>query len=172
MKAENLQGDTVVELYLIRHADALALGERGITNDQDRPLSEKGETQAEAVAKALKAKGIVLDRLYTSPLVRARQTGENILRVWSRPELALETCDELMPDSKHRKLSKFLLKSGGEKIGLVGHMPHLGEYAAWLLGAKDAQIDLAKAGVALIQCGELPAKGLGELQWLVTPEWY
>ena len=30
----------------------------------------------------------------------------------------------------------------------------------------------AKAGVAFITCGDLPIKGIGALQWLVTPEWY
>jgi phosphohistidine phosphatase len=161
-----------VELFLIRHADALELGERGITNDEERPLSEKGEADAEAAALALQAKGVVLDKLLTSPLLRARQTAEILLRVWSRPELVLDTCDCLAPPGKPRKLSKYLLKTGSEKIGLVGHMPHLGEYAAWLLGNKKVQVDLAKSGVALITCGELPAKGLGTLQWLVTPEWY
>ena len=160
-----------MELYLIRHAEALALGERGITNDEERPLSDSGESVAEAAARALQAKGIVLDRLFTSPLLRARQTAEIFLRVWSRPELVLETCDALAPGGKPRKLSKILLRSSGEKIGLVGHQPHLGDYAAWLIGAKKAQIDIAKAGVAVLECGELPAKGLGSLRWLVTPEW-
>ncbi|HZZ81881.1 MAG TPA: phosphohistidine phosphatase SixA [Gemmataceae bacterium] len=161
-----------MDLYLIRHADALALGERGITNDEERPLSEKGEADAERAAKALQARGIVLDRLLTSPLLRARQTADILLRVWAKPELVLDTCDQLAPSGKPRKLSKYILKSGGEKIGLVGHMPHLGEYAAWLLGNKKYQIDVAKAGIVYITCGELPAKGLGALQWLVTPEWY
>jgi phosphohistidine phosphatase len=161
-----------VELFLIRHADALALGERGITNDDERPLSETGEAEAQAAALALQTKGIVLDKLVTSPLLRARQTAEIMLRVWSRPDLILDTCDGLAPSSKHRKLSKYLLRAGGERIGLVGHMPHLGEFAAWLMGHKKFQIDLAKAGVAFVTCGDLPAKGLGSLQWLVTPEWY
>lgn len=161
-----------MDLYLIRHADALALGERGITSDEERPLSDKGIGQSEAAARALHARGIVLDKLLTSPLVRARQTAEIMLRVWSRPELALENCDELAPGGKARKLSKQLLKLEGERIGVVGHMPDLGDYAAWLLGSKKAQIDLAKAGIILIQCGEAPAKGLGSLQWMVTPEWY
>ena len=161
-----------MELYLIRHAEALALGERGITSDEERPLSQKGESQAEAAAKALLSRGIVLEKLFTSPLVRARQTAEVLLRTWSKPELILETCDALAPGGKPRKLSKFLLKSGSERMGLVGHMPHLGEFAGWLLGAKKAQIDFAKAGIALITCGDLPSKGMGELQWLVTPDWY
>jgi phosphohistidine phosphatase len=113
-----------------------------------------------------------LDKLYTSPLLRARQTTEILARVWERPELTVETCNLLAPGGKPRKLSKQILKAGGGKIGLVGHMPDLGDFAAWLLGYKKAQIDLAKAGVVLIQCGEMPGKGMGALQWMVTPEWY
>ena len=161
-----------MELYLIRHAEALALGERGVTNDEERPLSETGEKQADSLAKALQQRGIILDQLCTSPLLRARLTAEILLRVWSKPELILETCDELVPEGKPRKLSKYLLKRGGEKIGLVGHMPHLGNFAGWLLGDKNIQIDLAKAGVIKISCGDAPGKGLGDLRWMVTPEWY
>lgn len=160
-----------MDLYLIRHAEALALGERGITNDEERPLSEEGEAQAEAAAKAMKKRGILLDKLYTSPLVRARQTAEIMARVWARLELIVETCDALAPESRMRKLSKTLLKSEGEKIGIVGHMPHLGEFAGWLLGDKNVQIDFAKAGIALMPC-ELPSKGMGTLHWMVSPEWY
>jgi phosphohistidine phosphatase len=161
-----------MDLYLIRHAEALEIGERGITTDEERPLSEKGEAQAHAAAKALQRHGIALDNLCTSPLLRARQTADILLQDWARPELTLETCDALAPGSKLRKLSKYVLKQGGEKIGLVGHMPQLGSFAAWLLGSKKVQIDIAKAGVVLISCNDAPSKGLGSLQWIVTPNWY
>lgn len=161
-----------MELYLIRHAEALALGEPGITSDAERPLSETGESQSQAAALALQAKGVVLDKLFTSPLLRARQTAEILVRVWARPELLLETCALLAPGGKPRKLSKFIAKSTGAKIGLVGHMPDLADYAAWLIGDKTAQIEIAKAGVAVVTCDDTPGKGLGSLQWLVSPDWY
>jgi phosphohistidine phosphatase len=159
-------------VYLIRHADALALGERGITDDEERPLSEQGEEQARVVGKLFQRRGIVLDRLYTSPLLRARQTAEAMLKVWSRHDLELQTCPALAPGVRPRRLCRFLLKQGGEKVGLVGHMPHLGFVTGWLIGDKKVQIDLAKAGVAYVSCGEAPGKGLGVLQWLVGPDWY
>jgi phosphohistidine phosphatase len=161
-----------VDVFLIRHADAVPLGERGITNDEERPLTDKGEEQAVAVGKLFQKKGIVLDRLYTSPLLRARQTAEAMLRLWSRPELELQTCSALAPDVKPRKLSRFLLKQGGEKVGLVGHMPHLAVITGWLIGDKNLGIDLEKTGVAYVSCGEAPGKGLGVLHWLVSPEWF
>ena len=161
-----------MDLYLIRHADALALGERGVTEDAERPLSEKGEEQANAAAKALKKHGVELDRLYASPLLRARQTADILVKSWSSGVLAVETCDALEPGSKPRKLSRFLLKQEGEHIGLVGHMPHLAELAAWLIGGKKSQIEIAKSGVLCLHFGDATGKGLAELQWLVTPAWY
>jgi phosphohistidine phosphatase SixA len=53
----------------------------------------------------------------------------------------------------------------------VGHQPDLGEFAAWLIGSKKAQIDIAKAGVAFIHCEKEVTKGGGSLEWLVPPEW-
>ncbi len=161
-----------MELYLIRHAEAAAVGERGVTRDEDRPLTAKGETQAGDLARTLRARGVTLDRLYTSPLVRARQTAEILLRGLARHDLALDTSDELAPGGKPRKLGKFLFKQEGERIGLVGHMPHLAEFAGWLIGDKEVNLNLAKAGVAYIRCPESPSKGVGALRWMITPEWF
>jgi phosphohistidine phosphatase len=160
-----------VDLYLIRHAEAQALGERGVTEDSERPLTPIGEQQSAAVGKMFQRRGIVLDKLISSPYVRAQQTA-NILLRHLQPAPELETTDALVPNAKPRKLAKFLRSMEGERIGLVGHLPHIGEWAGWLIGAKKAQIDFAKAGVACVACGELPGKGLGTLQWLVTPKWF
>jgi phosphohistidine phosphatase len=160
-----------VDLYLIRHADALAVGENNVTEDAARPLSGEGETQAQKMARALRKRGVTLDTLVTSPLLRARQTAECMLKVWNGNAPAMHTCDDLAPDSKNRKLARYLRRLGGERIGLVGHMPHIGAWAAWLIGSKKAQIDFAKAGVAHITCGDGPRQGMGVLQWLVTPAW-
>jgi phosphohistidine phosphatase len=161
-----------VDVYLIRHADALCLGERGITDDEERPLSEEGTQQARDVGQLFQRKGIVLDRLYSSPLLRARQTAEAMLHSWSRHDMEMQICPLLAPGAKPRKLSRFLLKQGGENVGMVGHMPHLASIAGWLIGDKGLQIELAKAGVAYIHCEEAPGKGLGVLRWLITPDWF
>ncbi len=160
-----------MDLYLIRHADAFALGERGVSEDSERALTPTGEMQAAAVGKMFQRRGIVLAKVVTSPYVRAKQTAEILLRhLKPAPEIA--ACEDLEPDSKPRKLAKFLGTLKGERIALVGHMPHIAEWAGWLIGSRKAQLDFAKAGVACIRCGEAPAKGLGTLIWLVTPEWF
>jgi phosphohistidine phosphatase len=161
----------VMDLYLIRHADALMLGERGITEDEERPLSEDGEAQAKSLSLMLQHRAGHLEAIFTSPLKRARQSGELIVRDWpGAPEL--QNCDHLAMGGKRKALAKSLRQWGGNSAALIGHQPDLAEFAAWLLGCKKARIDLEKAGAALVQCSERPGKGSGTLVWLVTPEWF
>ena len=108
--------------------------------------------------------------LATSPLVRARQTAEGILRQWSLPAPELKVLEELAPGCKRRKLSRSCALNA-DAIGLVGHLPDLANYAAWLLGSRKIDLDLAKTGLAKITCEDGPRKGCGRLVWLITPEW-
>jgi phosphohistidine phosphatase SixA len=90
---------------------------------------------------------------------------------WANPQPTVEVCDALAPGAKRRKLARYLWKTAAGSVALVGHMPDLAEFAAWLIGNKKVQLELAKAGAARIECDKLPAKGSGSLIWLVTPEW-
>jgi phosphohistidine phosphatase len=160
-----------VDLYIIRHAEALALGERGVTLDEDRPLSEGGERQAAQLASGLHRHGVKLEVVLTSPLVRARQTAEALVRPQGGLATELQTCAELAPGGRRKKLGKLLLATARNTVALVGHQPDLGELVGWLIGDKKTNVDLAKAGVAYIQCSDLPRRGGGTLIWLVTPDW-
>src|SRR3954454_15370318 len=123
-----------MDLYLIRHAHALALGERGITEDEERPLSDEGEKQAAQVAAGLKRRGGRFDLLLSSPLVRARQTADALVEAGTGLVAEMQTTDLLAPGGKRRKLAKLLMDSARVSVGLVGHQPDLGEFAAWLIG--------------------------------------
>jgi phosphohistidine phosphatase len=161
-----------MDLYLIRHADALPLEAANTDNDAERPLSVTGQEQAQALAAGLQRRGVHLNYLVTSPLTRAQQTAEGILRHWSEgsaPELRV--CEDLAPGGKRRKVARFLGSLAGEAVAIVGHQPDLGEFGGWLLGHRKDPLDLAKAGVALVRCEDGPGKGRGCLVWLVTPDW-
>jgi phosphohistidine phosphatase len=161
-----------MELYLIRHADAVALGEQGINEDADRPLSDEGESQTRALARALTGRGVHLDAVVSSPLLRARETAEGLRQVWPSPLPETSLTDELAPGGKRRKLVKLLRDLGVDSVALVGHQPELGQLVGWLIGSKKAQIDMAKAGVAHIACPDGPGKGKGVLLTLITPVWF
>jgi len=160
-----------MDLYLIRHADARSLVDANVPEDADRPLSDLGEAQARTLGSGLQKRGVRFATLLTSPLLRARQTAEGILRQWTLPAPDLRLCEELAPGARRKKLSRFLRSLKADSLGLVGHMPDLGLFGSWLLGSKKFDLDLAKAGVAKIECVDGPRKGRGTLVWLVTPDW-
>lgn len=160
-----------MDLYIIRHAEAQRLGEGGVKDDANRPLTPAGHAQCGPLAAALQRQGVRLERIVTSPLLRARQTAEGLIKNLASPTPDLHTCDHLKPDGRRRKLTRFLCGLGAHSVAIVGHMPDLSLYAGWLIGSRKAQIELAKAGIACIHFDEEPGKGDGVLTWLVTPEW-
>jgi phosphohistidine phosphatase len=161
-----------VKLILVRHAEAVELGQNGAMTDYDRPLTEGGRKQAAALAAALKAKGIHPAAIVTSPLVRAVQTGEPLVAELT-PDRQPVVTDRLAQGTlKPKKLSKAVEEVGGDLLVLVGHQPDINEYAAWLIGAEGGAVEFEKAAAACIDCGGDIEKGSAMLEWLVPPEWF
>jgi phosphohistidine phosphatase len=157
-------------ILLIRHAEA-APREEGVA-DEERPLTEAGQKQSRALAAALRRCGVALGKLVSSPLLRARKTAELIAQSWEEPRPEVLVCEALAPQGKEKKLTRFIRGLDSVAVTLVGHMPDLAEYGSWLIGSKKAELNLAKAGAALVSCEAGPSKGGGVLTWLVTPDWY
>jgi len=64
-----------LKLYFVRHGESTANVLRVFSNnDHTHPLSERGLEQARALACSLA--GLTFDRIYTSPILRARQTAQ------------------------------------------------------------------------------------------------
>jgi phosphohistidine phosphatase len=159
-------------LYLIRHAEAVELGSPGAARDFDRALTPHGLGQSRALAEAFVRLKLPADAAAASPLVRAHQTAAELLAVW-QPGTRVITCDHLAPERlRPGKLSDFLAAIPGERVAAVGHMPEIGAYAEWLLGAAPGSIAMAKAAAMCVAFKGDPAKAAGKLQWLATPEWY
>ena len=161
-----------MDVYLIRHGEAVARGENGSTDDADRALTDRGREQTRALARALQAHGVHVDEVVTSPLVRARQTAEELAQALGLPGDKLAECPDLGPGGKPRKLTRFLRGLNAGSVAIVGHQPDLGQYAAWLIGSKKAQVELSKSGAAFVHCESGLGKGEAQLIWLVTPEWF
>src|SRR2546423_1049732 len=159
-----------MDLYLIRHAEAVPSGDPNYAEDE-RPLTVTGHDQARALAAALKAHGVRFDRIVTSPLPRARQTAEALVPGLLGPNESLGEYAALAASGRRRKLDRLLLGMEAETVALVGHEPDLGAYAARLIGSKKGQVKLAKAGVAVIHFDGPPGKKRGTLTALLTPGW-
>ncbi|HLW66390.1 MAG TPA: phosphohistidine phosphatase SixA [Gemmataceae bacterium] len=160
-----------MELYLIRHAEAAAVGDASITRDADRPLTDVGRQQCDAMAQTLQKLKVHLDAIVSSPLLRAKQTCDTLIQGLSAPKPASHILEEIGFEVRPKVIVEFVKDLKVESAAIVGHQPGLSRFAAWLIGSKKAQLDMAKAGLARIQCEEL-AKGGGTLLWLLTPDWY
>ncbi len=157
-----------MNLYLMRHAHALDIGEEGIRRDFDRPLSGKGQDITREVASALKTIGIKLDLIGTSPLLRARQTAEIVASELGG--IPVDRCPMMAPNGSLSELIQWLRRCGFESVMLVGHMPDLAELASTLIcGQPAAGVIFKKAAVCRITFDTQPAAGKGALEWLLPP---
>ena len=156
-----------LEVYLVRHAPA---DERGPEwpDDTLRPLTAEGRKSFQKVVKGLDAADVEIDVIFTSPLVRCRQTAE-ILSSGLRGSPRVQPIESLAPGGG---ASAVIAELGGvvkkPRIALVGHEPDLGKLAAQLLGLKRAP-EFRKGGVARIDLTGLPPSGPGLLGWFAPP---
>jgi phosphohistidine phosphatase len=152
-----------MKLYFIRHATATDIA----LNDAARELTEEGRDEAGIAGVALAKLGVQPSPIFTSPLIRARQTAEIVAKEL-KYKGEVQTIEELTNDTSTAELIRFLKRFEEEKeIALVGHAPGLSIHVAALIGAKNHEgLPLGKGGIACVELDELRA-GKGELRWLM-----
>lgn len=156
------------ELYLVRHAIAAERGEEW-PDDSKRPLTERGISRFKEGVEGLRALDAAVDEIFTSPLVRAKQTAE-LLAAGLEGKPTVKVLDALAPGHTSAAVMSQLAKAAKRRrIALVGHEPDLGELAAYLIGAKRA-LPFKKGGVCRIDVESLTSKRAGALAWFVTPK--
>ena len=129
-----------MRVYLVRHAEAAA-GEP----DELRELTPAGEESARALGKQLAANGVRPAALLTSPLLRARQTAEELgrsLGVHAEPD------ERLAPGADAASL-RAAVAGRGETVVAVGHQPDCGRMAAELNGGPEPPFP--PAGVVAVE---------------------
>ncbi len=159
-----------MELLIVRHATAVDHGDPAYPRDEDRPLTPDGIHKFRAAARGLREMGVRLDRVVTSPLVRARQTAE-VLRDALAPEADLDVSRHLAPGGDYEALLRDVAALGAERVAVVGHEPHLsGLVSHTLVGARGrASVLLKKGAAALVVFEGAPGAGAGTLEWLLQP---
>jgi phosphohistidine phosphatase len=117
--------EVAMDLILWRHADAREGGDD--LSDLNRPLSPRGERQAQRMAQWLHRHLPDNTRVLASPALRTRQTAQAFT-----PKFKL--VDELAPDrSPTELLHAARWPDAGRSVLVVGHQPALGLTAAYLL---------------------------------------
>ena len=136
-------------------------------DDDLRPLTEEGRRKMAAGAKGLRQLVDRLDVLAASPLVRAQQTAAIVAEAYGGIRVATTT--SLRPDSAPSELLSWLKAQQGEVVAIVGHEPHFGMLATWLMtGRAESRIPLRKGGACLLEFDGRPREGDAMLQWALT----
>jgi phosphohistidine phosphatase len=117
-----------VQLVIVRHAEA-ASGEP----DELRPLTPEGREVARALGQRLARDGFRPDAVLTSPLLRARETAQELARpVGVEPEP-----DERLAPGATPEGVRAAIQERGETVVVVGHQPDCSRIAAALTGGAE-----------------------------------
>ena len=158
---------TPTELYIVRHAIAAERGSEW-PDDTKRPLTERGINRFKEVVKGLRRLDITVDEVFTSPLVRARQTAE-LLASGLEGKAPVKVLDALAPGHTAASVMTQLARvAKRRRVAVVGHEPELGELAAYLIGAGRA-LAFKKGGICRIDLGSLTSKSAASLVWFLPP---
>ena len=152
-----------MKLYVIRHAPAVDRSPDG--TDETRALTLEGREQFARVVAALGARGVHLDQLLHSPLVRAVETAGLCRPLFDGAALAVE-------DLVRSPTPALLRSCRGQRVGLVGHEPWQSELVAWLVTGRrelGPRFALEKGAVAVLD--GLPEPGAMSLEFFASPGW-
>ncbi len=154
-----------LDLYVVRHAVAVEASAFAGA-DADRPLTEEGCEKFKAIASVLSRFADPPRHIWTSPLLRARQTAEILAKALEG--VRVKETDLLACGAKPKKVLDLAAVAGDESAVVVGHAPDLGELIAYAIGSS-APLPLQKGAVAgLYFDGEVKEGGAELFFWLTT----
>ena len=116
------------ELILLRHAHADAAPLDG--KDADRPLSERGRSEASQAAARLLALGLVPDLVLFSPALRTRETAEILRTALGLPLQRFREAGALyLAGAAILRTQIATVEPGVHRLMIIGHNPGLSELA-------------------------------------------
>ena len=150
-----------MELLLFRHGEAEPPQAAG--TDEKRGLTEEGRRDVRSMAEVLLRAELRPEAILTSPLVRARQTGDilaQVLGVEARPD------DRLRPGATLGGVQAVVNEGGVSRVLLVGHEPDLSTIVSGLTGGR---VKMRTSGVARVATDRIEP-GAGILLSLLVPK--
>ena len=119
-----------MRVCLVHHADAASPAV-----DPQRPLTERGHRQAQAVAERIRAEQFVPAAIWHSGKLRGRQTGEACLRLCA-PFADFRMVRGLQPEDPSEWMRDEIAAETRD-VMLVGHMPHIARLTRMLCASSD-----------------------------------
>jgi phosphohistidine phosphatase len=158
-----------MDIVIVRHGPAADRDPSQWPDDERRPLTPEGSHATRRAAKGLASLHPTVDKVVTSPAVRARATAE-IFREVLKVDGELESWEELEPDGAPGPILERLQRwSRRRGILVVGHEPTLGEFLGLAVTGESVPITrFSKAGAAQITFPKEPRPGAAEIGWVLT----
>lgn len=154
-----------MEIYIVRHAIAEDAPRKG-GGDAARALTEEGKQKMKEAAEGFARLDVSIDKIITSPLVRAKQTAEILSKAIGKK---IEEMEELAPGHPPEEVCARLSKIAKLKsVMLVGHEPNCSILASYLLNGSSVEIQFKKGAICRID-GELSRQS-GTLIWHLSPQ--
>ena len=159
-----------MNLYIVRHAIAIQPGTPGYEDDSQRPLTDKGLEKMKKIVKGLRQLDIELDKILSSPYVRARDTAKILANEFKMDD-QLQFSENLIPPGNFEALiAEIQEKYDVGSLALVGHEPILSQFISWLAtGNREMKITLKKGGVCSLSSDHLYQDHRATMEWLLTP---
>jgi phosphohistidine phosphatase len=156
-----------VILYFMRHGEAEP--PVGAVDNEEDALTNEGTDALRVAAPLWRRLSLRPDAVVSSPLTRARQTAELVVRALELPRPPVID-ERLRPGAEWADLAQAMAKHpDARRVMFVGHEPDLSNAVRLLSGAT---IRLRKGGIACVEFPGVPEPASGELAWLLDPDLY
>jgi phosphohistidine phosphatase len=148
-----------MELILWRHAEAAD----GLPDDK-RPLTEKGQRQAENMAQFLSSRLPQNTRVLVSPARRAQQTAAALATPFiTAPNIGVHATPQTA-------IASAGWPNTGGAVLLVGHQPWLGELAALLLSGRADSWSFKKGAIWWFSRSDRDSDAPAKLRLVIAPD--
>ena len=155
------------ELILLRHAEAVPMETAG--DDRQRPLSARGEQEAQAAGLWLANHGLRPDRVLCSPARRAGETTWLALAAIDGAPVP-QMADEIYDASPGELLALLDQQAGAGTVLLVGHNPGIERLVALLVeGRSDEFRGMPPGALAVLHLGGTLEPGNARLDAFWSP---
>jgi phosphohistidine phosphatase len=153
-----------MRVYLVRHGKASK--DPAIPSDAERPLTARGRSDAEALARLVAASGIQVHQIRHSGLLRAQQTAE-IFALHLNPPGGVVAVDGLLFDDPVESLARDLIQEP-EPVMFVGHNPFMERLVSLLLTGNPDRVPVS-LGTSSTVCLE-NTEGVWSALWVLHRE--
>ena len=151
-----------MKLYLVQHGEAVSKQE-----DPERPLSEQGRQDVQAMARFIRHAGIKVARVWHSGKRRAEQTAE----VLAKDALLKGKAEVVEGINPNDPVSEFIADADvwEEDTLITGHLPFMSRLVSLLISG-NTESEVVQYQPGSIVCLERAESDQWAIVWMLRPE--